>query len=461
MKLKKNRHEKTKKTAKEIILQIFEKDTKKLPSLKELYESHGINPEYVAKEALKHGKEIKIPSDFYSSITHKSEVRKKEEDKIDLPETKKLYYDEPNETKFKAEVLKIEKNNVVLDKTLFYPEGGGQESDIGNIMSCRVLKVKKLDDVIFHEMEDINFKEGDIIIGSIDEDRRKQLTIHHTCVHIINGLARKILGSHVWQNGTKKSEKNATLDLTHYKIPDKKIIQNIEDEANKVIKKKIKTIKHFMERSEAEKKFGIEIYQGGAIPRKDLRIQEIPGVDVEACGGTHLENTGDIGKLLITNTKKIQDGVIRFTIKGGEAAYIYEKKINKIYNEVVEILGSENIVEESKNLFGEFKRKRNKISSTVNPKEIKNEIEKGNKIKIINGNMKDITKLSKMFKDNDIIFFGSKDSSVVVSMNKNSLKVLLKILDDLGGKGGGSEIFAQGFFNKSVTEDYIKNLEID
>ncbi len=75
-----------------------------------------------------------------------------------------------------------------------------------------------------------------------------------------------------------------------------------------------------MPRNEAEKKYGMAIYQGGAVPGKLLRIVEIPGIDVECCGGTHLHNTGDAGKIKILKASKIQDGVVRLEFVAGPAA---------------------------------------------------------------------------------------------------------------------------------------------
>lgn len=101
-----------------------------------------------------------------------------------------------------------------------------------------------------------------------------------------------------------------------------------------------------MPRSDAEKKYGMTIYQGGAVPGKSVRIVEIPGVDVEACGGTHLNNTSETGKIKIIKSQKIQDGIVRLKFTAGNATVILEKKNAELTRELEFVLnvGSDLIV---------------------------------------------------------------------------------------------------------------------
>jgi alanyl-tRNA synthetase len=85
-----------------------------------------------------------------------------------------------------------------------------------------------------------------------------------------------------------------------------------------LIKKKIKVKKEVLPRSEAEEKYGFVIYQGGSIPETTLRIISIAGIDSEACGGLHVDNTSEIEEVFIFNTRKIQDGVIRLEYVAGK-----------------------------------------------------------------------------------------------------------------------------------------------
>ncbi|RLE43836.1 hypothetical protein DRJ19_01900, partial [Candidatus Woesearchaeota archaeon] len=115
-------------------------------------------------------------------------------------------------------------------------------------------------------------------------------------------------------------------------------VKAIEREANKIVQEDIKIHTFLMPRTEAEQRFGMTIYQGGAVPGKQLRIVEIPSVDVEACGGTHLHSTGEAKKIRIIKTTKIQDGVIRLVYVAGKAAEQFEAEEEKLVDEIASLL---------------------------------------------------------------------------------------------------------------------------
>jgi len=325
--VEKEKYENTKQKSRQIIQKLIRKEiTEK--KLLQLYDSQGIDPEIVSEEALKLGKRVEVPKNFYAMVSelHSEEkkeiVEKKEKLNLkDLNETKALYYDDYKKDMVKAKVLKIINNNIVLDKTVFYPTSGGQDHDTGNINNQKVIDVFKQGNIIIHVLsEKPKFKEGDEVKGIIDLSKRLQLTQHHTATHIINTCARRVLGSHINQAGAKKTIEKAHLDITHYQSITNDELEKIENLANEIINKKIPIKTEFMPRNEAEKKYGMSIYQGGAVPGKEIRIVEIKGLDVEACGGTHLKNTSEVGKIRILRSTKIQDGVVRIEFVAGERA---------------------------------------------------------------------------------------------------------------------------------------------
>lgn len=297
----------------------------------ELYDSQGITPELLQETAEKFNVKIKMPDDFYSRVTekHLQEKTGKEERKIDvtgLPKTKKLYYDNEKLFEFKAKVLKIDGEDVVLDQTAFYPRGGGQEPDHGFINDCEVYDIEPFDEIIFHRVKNPNFKVGDTVIGKINSKRREQIVKHHTATHLINMSARELLGNHIWQAGSKKDVDKAHLDLTHYENLTEEQTRKIEKFANDLIKKKIQVKKEVLARNVAEEKYGFVIYQGGSIPETTLRIISIAGIDSEACGGLHVDNTSEIEEVFIFNTKRVQDGVIRVEYVAGNELTARTKK---------------------------------------------------------------------------------------------------------------------------------------
>jgi len=248
---------------------------------------------------------------------------------------------------------------VILDKTVVYPTSGGQLHDIGTINNQKFNDAFKQGNYIVHILEEKpKFKEGDVVEVEVNEFWRTQLSQHHTATHIVNAAAREILGSHINQAGAKKTLKNSHLDITHYEqIPTDTLLE-IENRSNEIVKEGINLNLKFMPRTEAEHQYGMAIYQGGAVPGKKVRIVEVPGVDVEACGGTHLNNTSETGEIKITKSQKIQDGIVRLTFTAGKATQELKEKNRKILGELQSILDvdSDKIVGRVNELLEKWKR---------------------------------------------------------------------------------------------------------
>ncbi len=292
----------------------------------ELYESHGVSPEMMEE----HG--IEVPEDFYARVTSDEDVQQEEEERFDLKgvsDTELLYYKDEKQAECKAEVVAVRRKWVALDRTVFYPEGGGQEPDHGYIDDYRVSDVQKQDGVVLHHMEDHDLEKGDEVEARIEWGRRLQLMQHHSATHMVNGAAREVLGEHVWQAGAHKTVEKGRLDITHYEKLGREELEEIEQRVNEMIERDHAITKEVRSKAEAEKKYGFRIYQGGAVPGNEVRIVKIEDIDAEACGGTHLSRTRRAGDFLITGSKKIQDGVIRLEYRAGEAA---EQHLSRIRN---------------------------------------------------------------------------------------------------------------------------------
>lgn len=316
-----------------------------------LYDSQGISPEQVKEEALNLNINIEIPENFYALVAEKHEqaeqkTQTKKQKQLalgDVSGTKALYYESYDYVDFKANVLKIIEDAykwyVVLDRTAFYPTSGGQLHDKGFLGKTEVIEVLKQGNVIVHvALRKPDFLEGDTVAGKVDLDIRLQLAQHHTAAHIINGVARKILGNHVWQAGASKSMEKARLDITHYESLTDEEVAKIQEQANEIIKNNLPIYKSFMSRNVAEAKYGFTLYQGGAVPGKEIRVVAISGLDVEACGGTHLNLTGEVRLIKILRTSKIQDGIVRIEFTAGNAAVKTQIEEKKILEQTAKIL---------------------------------------------------------------------------------------------------------------------------
>jgi len=296
----------------------------------DLYDSHGLIPLVVKDFA---SLDVEIPDDFYIRVAAKHEKAEVETaEKIEVPgdieDTELNYYKIVD--KFNAKIQNIDRKNnfIILDRTYFYPEGGGQEADTGKMENLDVVDVQKINSVVIHKIKGkIDLNEGDTVECKINFNRRKQLTQNHTATHIINGASRKVLGNHIWQSGAHKSEDIARLDVTHYASLTDSEMEEIERAANKIIAENRKIEIFTLPRNEAEQKYGFRLYQGGAVPGRDIRIVDIKDWDTEACGGTHCEEgggftgrTGDVEIIKLIRSKRIQDGVIRLEFVAGDAA---------------------------------------------------------------------------------------------------------------------------------------------
>ncbi len=333
-----------------------------------LYKSEGIMPEHIKEYAEEKGIKVKIPENFYKLVKEESASIARASIPVDVkdyPKTEKLYYKLVKE--FDAEVLGIENNFIILDRTAFYPEGGGQVGDTGYLNNVKVMDTKKKDDVVLHLVENTSsFKKGMKVHGKIDWQRRLDISRHHTVTHLVTAAARQIIGKHVWQAGAKKDENKAHIDLTHYKRITDKQLEDIEKKVNEFILSNLPVIVKEVPRNLAEKQYGFSIYQGGAVPGKTLRLVLIGNVDVEACGGTHhvFNSTSQLGFFKIVKRESVKDGVERIVFKAGRKALEFVQNQEKLLKNASSVfsVNPEDLPSVSERFFKEWKQQRETIN---------------------------------------------------------------------------------------------------
>ncbi|MCS7109938.1 MAG: alanine--tRNA ligase [Candidatus Caldarchaeum sp.] len=311
------------------------------------YDDQGITPDIVADVAAKHGVAVEIPENFYELVAsrHLREKPAAAEEKQAVeaskyPPTVKLFYEHPTTYSFRAKVLGVEDNNVILDSTLFYPESGGAVGDTGTIVfggeACNVVDTKIVGDVILHRVDGKLPQVGEEVEGYVDVEKRLATVRHHTATHVLLGAVRRVLGKHAWQAGARKEPEKGRLDIYHHKRLTAEQIRVIENLANKIVARRIPVRISWMDRNEAEEIYGFGLYQGGEVPLGTIRVVEIPGWDAEACGGIHCENTEDIGLIKIVSSERIQDGVERIVFTAGPAALQRYQEIEALMTTVAE-----------------------------------------------------------------------------------------------------------------------------
>ncbi len=434
----------------------------------ELYDSHGLNPEVVAEFA---SGPVVVPDDFYKKVAarHSQVEREQTGPLTELPEgipaTKLLFYKDPSKLRFRAKVLAVIGDLVVLDKTYFYAESGGQEGDHGTMKDMKVVHVDKVGNVVVHRVEgQMQAVQGKQITCTVEERRRRRLQRHHTATHIINGAARKVLGNHIWQTGAHKAEDLARLDITHYADLTPEELERIELLANESVLSATKVNSTFMERNVAEKRYGFRLYQGGAVPGKEIRVVRIGEFDVEACGGIHCKNTLEVGAIKILRTKRIQDGVVRLEFVAGmpaveqmmavwNAVSDASTKLNSTPERIVEAV--DRLMADKKDLAKELEAmKKGRVGDTV--EELVHRAPTVAGVRVVrhveSEDMKHLVSLAKQLITHakTVAVLGSDEGGVKLvvarspDLSVDCRPLIKEAMVVAGGSGGGKPDFAQG-----------------
>ena len=321
-----------------------------------------------------------VPGNLYYEIALRQERVSKAAEVIlynttHLKETENLSYEPKFLKEFNAKIVDIfanlsqnsERNIVILDRSAFYPTSGGQQNDLGRLriegLDYNVVNCEKVGKCVLHILSESLPKPneayiGKEILGSVDIERRNILRNHHTATHIVFAACRKVLGPHVWQNGAKKTIDQAHLDITHYSSITKAQELEIENEANRIILKGKHINKFFMDKAQAERDYGFRLYQGGIVPGNSLRVVHIEETDVEACCGTHCDNTQEVGFIRLLKTHRISDGILRLYYVAGAKTIEKLNVDTGILNEVCELwsVPKTQIVETADRFFKDFKK---------------------------------------------------------------------------------------------------------
>ena len=466
-----------------------------------LSEERGLNPDMVMEISYDLGWEsLSVRVGFSADMADRNARMTKDAAKVrsknkflkeSFLETSQDYYLDTNQTNFSAEVIycdvlkngydKISFSNeviaepshfVILDRTLFYPEGGGQLGDQGYFYQdesqITVLDTKVEDGVIIHFTD--GFLRNGKIDAEVDYTRRRQLMDHHTAVHIVGGAARDILGPHIRQAGSNKGQRYARIDLTHHSRMSRDLLDEIEDKANDIVQSNPKVEKIILHRAEADARFGFDIYQGGPPKHQEIRIIKIGDFDIQACGGTHHDEAGNVGELRIVRSSQVQDGVERLQIVAGDTAREHARKQERILSEASEILGvqSDDLPKAVMKFFQEWKSQQKTISNLeaeivrLRTSGGGDEATHKDGIRYVimesSGDSKQLMKmLSELTRDESIptlAIIGSKDGGgkIIVATTENtkasekynSVEILNAISSHINGGGGGRPTFAQG-----------------
>ena len=284
---------------------------------------------------------------------------------------------------------------IVLDKTPFYAEGGGQTGDTGEFtadeMLAKVTDTHKFNNGIY--LHDTNLVKGSISVGDtitakVNTDQRNNTAKNHTCTHILHKVLREILGDHVNQAGSYVSEDRLRFDYTHFEALDKKTLKEIEKRVNEAILSDYTVKTDILSMEEAKKSGAVALFDEKY--EEMVRVVSVGDFSKELCGGTHIDQTAKIGMFKIISEGSIASGIRRIEAITGRAVIDYMQELDNLTDELSismkttkdELLSKVNLLKkEAKDKDKEIQRLNNEIlKSDIN--EILDKYEEINGIKL-------------------------------------------------------------------------------
>jgi alanyl-tRNA synthetase len=302
------------------------------------YDTYGMPYEMLEEIAERHG--LKIDKDEFEKLLDGQRRQSRSKTKIKSGIFSETFAGRVEALALKTEFLGYEKaraeaevlevlagGEIILDRTPFYGESGGQAGDRGRIETAsgamEVENAKKIGGTIVHIGRMLNGRiaKGETAMAAVDEEARRKVMANHTATHLLQAALRKVLGGHVKQTGSLVDAGRLRFDFTHMKKMEGREIARVEEIVNENIKKALEVRKEVKDIESARREGAIALF--GEKYGEKVRVVSVDGVSKELCGGTHVDNTKDIGIFRITGESSIASGVRRIEGLTGEAARLW------------------------------------------------------------------------------------------------------------------------------------------
>lgn len=363
---------------------------------------------------------------------------------------------------------------IVVDKTPFYAESGGQTGDRGEFiaddMLAKVTDTHKLNnDIFLHETNVVkgSISVGDTITAKVDADRRKNTAKNHTCTHLLHRVLRQMLGDHVNQAGSYVSEDRLRFDYTHFEAVDHKTLKEIEKRVNEAILADYMVRTDILNIEEAKKSGATALFDEKY--QEKVRVVSVGDFSKELCGGTHIDETAKIGLFKIVSEGSIASGIRRIEAITGRAAINYLRELDNLTDELSismkttkdELLNKVNMLKkEAKDKDKEIQKLNNELLRG-NISEILDKYEEINGIKLFALSLKDkdantLREIADRIKDKnescavilasdlgDKVLFVSAVTKDLVERGVHAGNMVKEAAVIAGGGGGGRPDFAQ------------------
>lgn len=413
----------------------------------------------------------------------RADSAKEATDWVELNEGNEFQFVGYNEVSTEATIVKYKKvktkggeeYHIVLDRTPFYAEMGGQVGDSGRLIignhAIKIKDTKKENDLFIHISEDKNLDEilqnADTVVAHIDESRRRNIMRNHTATHLMLAALREVLGNHIVQKGSYQNEDITRFDFSHFaKVTDEELAK-VEEIVNTKIRENIPLEYRVNVPIEDALKMGATATFGEKYGDFVRVVVFDPKFSVELCGGTHVPATGEIGIFKFVSEGSVSAGVRRVEALTGEKAIAVINEQLSIISKLKEVTKSQDLIKSVEQLISEKSALQKRIEALENEKlgQLRNELAKNvvekngvntliAKIEVPSADA--MKTLAYQLKDKISYAFivlaaeiGGKpqlavciDETVIKSHNLNAGTIVRELAKEIKGGGGGQPFFA-------------------
>ncbi|QXM05975.1 alanine--tRNA ligase [Crassaminicella indica] len=362
---------------------------------------------------------------------------------------------------------------IILDETPFYPEGGGQVGDHGFLFNetckIKITDCKKSNNRILHigEILEGTISVNSIVKASINVEERISSARNHTATHLLQAALRNVLGNHVEQSGSLVTPDRLRFDFSHFQALTEEELEKVEELVNQKILESMTILAEEMGINEAKEKGATALF--GEKYGEVVRVVSMGDYSIELCGGTHLNNTSQVGLFKIISEGGVAAGIRRIEAITGHKAYEYMKEQELKIKEIARTLKSnpkeivlkvENLVNNLKDAHKEVEILKNKMAKSAVNEILEKAVEVENiqviAYKLIGLDMDSLRKLGDQLKDklgSGLVVLGTEKDNKgnfvamatkdVVEKGIHAGNIIRQVAKIAGGGGGGKPTMAQ------------------
>ena len=324
-----------------------------------LYDTYGFPIDLTSTIAEENNFIVDLKS--FEILMNQQKINSKKSNKFDTKNTIDLltnhetyftgYHDYENKTKIldiyidgsNTEVIKENQEGcIIIDTCPFYAESGGQIGDSGIVFSdfgkFKVFDTQKygVTNLLFGKQVEGSFKSKDEVLAKIDSEKRDRIKINHSATHLLHSALIKNIDNNVKQKGSLVSDEKLRFDFSCDKALNKMALRKIEDEVNNNIDKNISSKTQIMNKDQAIEEGAMALF--GEKYDDEVRVLSFGDISTELCGGTHVNNTGDIGVFKILSESSVSSGIRRIEAITGMSANDYLKKRDNLVSDICQVL---------------------------------------------------------------------------------------------------------------------------